>query len=119
MTENGVDFSRTTNVSESLHSSINGLFPRKVGPETAIGKLRGYKIKRIEELAARDPISFFGVTPKPSVQYKQKKKDTDRLKAIYNEVHHFSLQDPDVQLTNLKEHLISVGGKRRSTFNFK
>ena len=114
-----MDFSRTTNVSESSHSSLNSKFPKKVGPDTAIERLKDYKLKLIKDLAARCPINFFGVAAKPSVQYKRKKKDADRLTAIYHEVHNFSLLDQEVQLETLKEHLISVGSKRRSNFNYR
>ena len=95
-----MDFSRTTNVSESSHSSLNSKFPKKVGPDTAIERLKDYKLKLIK-------------------QYKRKKKDADRLTAIYHEVHNFSLLDQEVQLEALKEHLISVGSKRRSNFNYR
>ena len=41
----------------------------------------------------------------------------DRLATIYNQVHQFSLLDPDVQVERLKAHLISVGSQRSSYYN--
>ena len=67
-------------------------------------------------LAARDPISFFGTNFKPAVGRKPIRKDADRLTAIYNQVHQFSQMDVIDQLIQLKTHLISVGGQRRSSF---
>ena len=59
---------------------------------------------------------FFGMQFKPGAARKSKRKDSDRLKAIYNQVHDFSLLDPAVQVNNLKNHLIAVGRQRRSNF---
>ena len=67
-------------------------------------------------MAAREPISFFGITLKPSAARKSKRKDGDRLAAIYNQVHQYSLLDPDVQVNQLKSHLIAVGGQRRDHY---
>ena len=70
----------------------------------------------IKDLAARNPIPFFGINFKPVAARKGKRKDADRLAAIYNQVHDFSLLDADVQVRTLKEHLIAVGVQRRNYF---
>ena len=51
-----------------------------------------------------------------SLNFVRKRKDGDRLAAIYNQVHQFSLLDPDVQVYQLKSHLIAVGGQRRDPY---
>ena len=61
---------------------------------------------------------FFGVVPKPTGSRKTHRKDTDRLMAVYEEVHNFSLLDQSAQVERLKIHLINVGGKRRMTNAF-
>ena len=78
-----------------------------------MNKIKNFKIKLIKDAAARDPINFFGVPQKPSVSRKTKKIDKDRLLAIYEDVHNFTLLDPSVQVERLKDHLITVGGRRR------
>ena len=104
-------------MSESTHSQLNLLFPRKSGFETVVSRLYEFKVKQIKALAARDPVSFFGITFKPGAARKIRRKDGDRLATIYNQVHQFSLLDPDVQVERLKAHLISVGSQRRSYYN--
>ena len=81
-----------------------------------VSRLYEFKTKLVRSLAAREPISFFGMQFKPGAARKSKRKDSDRLKAIYNQVHDFSLLDPAVQVNNLKNHLIAVGRQRRSNF---
>ena len=72
----------------------------------------------MKDAAARQPINFFGVVPKPSAARKVRKTDKDRLRAVYDEVHNFSLLDQSAQVERLKIHLINVGGKRRMTNAF-
>ena len=108
-----VTFSRTTNVLEGIHSQLNNLFPKRVGLETAICKIKDYKLKVIKNLAAREPTEFLGKLPKAAATKKAKRTDTERLHAIYQDVHGFSLLDPAAQIERLKYHLILVGGRRR------
>ena len=55
------DFSRTTNVSESIHSGLNRNFPRKINLNNTIEKLFNFKKESIMALSALEPKSFFGV----------------------------------------------------------
>ena len=60
------DFSRTTNVSESIHSSLNRHFSRKINLNNTIEKLFNFKKESVMALSALEPKSFFGVKNKPS-----------------------------------------------------
>ena len=52
-------FSRTTNVSESIHSSLNRHFSRRFNFNTIIQKLFEFKTEMISEMAAIEPKRFF------------------------------------------------------------
>ena len=113
---NGSNYSRTSNISESVHSSLNRRFNRRMTFESAIQALAIYKEQQIVKKAALIPINFLNQNPAPSKKKVIKASDEDRLRIIYEKVRIFNALDADTQLLNLKMHLIDVGGRRRNLY---
>ena len=113
---NGSNYSRTSNVSESIHSSLNKEFNSKINFETVIPKLATFKKKMIAKKASLVPINLLNQNPAPSNKKPIKITDRLRLATIHEKIRIFGLLDHDEQLVNLKKHLIDIGGKRRNIF---
>ena len=113
---NGENYSRTSNVSESIHSSLNKEFNRKVGFQSMVQLLSTFKKKMIVKKAAFEPINLLNLNPRPSKKKFIERSDVDRLRIIHEKVRIFSLMSPNDQIQNLKNHLIDIGGQRRNYF---
>ena len=113
---NGENYSRTSNVSESIHSQLNKDFNRRLNFESVVAKLAAYKKSMVLKKAALIPIRILNYTPKASRKSTIKTSDRERLRIIYEKVRIFSCLDRQEQLTNLKLHLIDIGSQRRNSF---
>jgi len=110
------DFSRTTNISESIHSSLNKNFPRKTNFNNAIEKIFNFKKESVMSNAALDPKKYFLMKKKPSQKRSIRPSDLDRLSRIYEKVIAHNNLSYDHQLYDLKEHSIELGGMRRYAY---
>ena len=110
------DFSRTTNVSESIHSSLNQNFPRRIKLNNSIEKIWNFKKESVMAYAALQPKRYFNVYNKPSAKRPIRKSDFDRLSSLYEKVICFNNLRFDIQIFDLKEHSIELGSMRRYAY---
>ena len=108
--------SRTSNVCEAVHSSLNRLYNRAYKWDTVISKLNSFKKNFNQKLGAYEPVPICNIPINPSKKRKVRTHDSERLQAVYILVQNFIKNDPELQLTLLKAHLIEVGSMRREFF---
>ena len=110
------NFSRTTNVSESVHSQLNKLFTGRNCCLNLLKNLSQFKGNKMSESAAVTYQKVNGCIVQPSKKRKQNNSDRVRLLNIYNIVHGFCRLDIEEKILGLKEFLIRVGSQRRNFF---
>ena len=108
--------SRSTNVSESIHSSLNSNFPRRYTFNTSLDKLYDFKKGCIMTLSAHQPKKFFNLKIKASVKRPPRKSDTSRMTQLYDKVITFNLLPLETQISTLKTHAIDLGSLRRHAY---
>ena len=88
--------SRTTDVSECIHSSCNRNFPRRYNFNTSLEKLFEFKKTYIMSLAALEPKHYFNQIPiKPSKKRAVRTSDLVRLTALSDKVLLFNNLTPN------------------------
>ena len=117
----GIDeFSRTTNISETIHAQLNKHFKNNNSKYNLLKSLVEFKDSKNAALAAskfskvkiRDEIYDFS----PSKKILAKKTDRVRLVQVYNLVFSECRKSIDEQLAGLKSFLTQVGGQRREFY---
>ena len=113
------NYSRTSNASESIHSSLNRHFKRRYTFDTVIERLHLFKVSAVLSYYAYFPLPFFNIQPKPSRKKPIKKSDQERLSAIYHKINQFNLQPINDQLVQLVDHLKTVGAMRAKYYTHR
>ena len=117
----GIDeFSRTTNISETIHAQLNQHFKNNNSKYNLLKSLIEFKDSKNAALAAskfskvkiRNEIFDFS----PAKKILAKKTDRVRLLQVYNLVFSECRKSIDEQLAGLKSFLTQVGGQRRKFY---
>ena len=112
----GNNLNRTNNISEATNSALNRFFPKKVSFNVSIDRIYKFKLERIREGFAINPMHFFEDSVdffvKPSKKRSITPVDYIVLNQLVTEVNRFALLSFDDQLLTLHTHLVKVGGLR-------
>lgn len=115
ITNDDENYSRTTNISESVNSVINKNFSRKLKFEGTVQNLYRSTKKFHQKLFAYKPRAFLNHA-QASKKRGIRRSDDQRLREIYEAIRVFNLLDMSVQLETVKSFCIEVGSKRRKRY---
>ena len=116
ITSNPDNFSRTTNVSESVHSSLNKNYIYKRNFNASIKKLHLFKESYVRSLAAYSPSNYFNSNVKPSNKRSVRPSDRNRLNKLASIIRSFGQLPLSEQILNFRAHAIECGSLRRCAY---